>query len=80
MEVWRGDLTPRFETTRNWSQSLGGFHAGATDIAFDMALDVLTARALLDAAGLMAQREHLSASVLEAAYQLAALAASVAPL
>jgi len=78
-EAFPDGFAPRFETTRNWSQSLGGFHAGATDIAFDMALDVLTARALLDAAGLTAQREHLSASVLEAAYQLAALAASVAP-
>jgi len=78
-EAFPDGFAPRFETTRNWSQSLGGLRAGATDIAFDMALDVLTARALLDAAGLAAQREQLSASVLEAAYQLAALAASVAP-
>lgn len=72
-------FAPRFETTRNWSQSLGGNGAGASDITFDMALDALTARALLDAAGLTAQREHLSASLLETATQLAALAAAVAP-
>lgn len=72
-------FAPRFETTRNWSQSLGGFRAGATDIAFDMAIDALTARALLERAGLTAQREHLSASLLESAYQLASLAAAVAP-
>ena len=54
-------FAPRFETTRNWSQSLGGCSQGAADLTFDMALDALTARALLDAAGLAAQREHLSA-------------------
>ncbi len=78
-KVYPDGFAPRFETTRNWSQSLGGCSQGPADLTFDMALDTLTARALLDAAGLAAQREHLSASLLETAYQLAALAAAVAP-
>ncbi|MDP2370178.1 PD-(D/E)XK nuclease family protein [Rhodoferax sp.] len=78
-QAYPDGFAPRFETTRNWSQSLGSFGAGAADIAFDMASDALTARALLEGAGLAVHREHLSASLLEAAYQLAALAAAVAP-
>lgn len=77
--VYPDGFAPRFETTRNWSQALGGCSLGSADLSFDMALDTLTARALLDAAGLAAQREHLSAALLETAYQLAALAAAVAP-
>src|ERR1700752_4299489 len=30
-------FTPRFETTRNWARSIGGFVPEADDIAFDMA-------------------------------------------
>ena len=78
-QVYPDGFAPRFETTRNWSQSLGGIGAGGGDISFDMALDALTARALLEAAGLAAQPEHLSAPLLETATQLAGLAAAVAP-
>ena len=52
---------------------------GATDIAFDMALDTLTAAALLGAAGLRAQQDSLVGLLVQAAHQLAPLAAASAP-
>jgi len=55
MQVARGMWTthgtpgfaPRFETSRNWARSVGGFAPGMDDIAFDMARDLLTAQSLL---------------------------------
>ena len=56
--MWAGagapGFTPRFETTRNWARSAGGFAPGADDIAFDMARDLLTAQSLLARAGFAA--------------------------
>ncbi len=72
-------FAPRFETTQNWSRSLGGFTPAATDINFDAALDVLTARAMLERTGLGAQAEAATPLLLEAAQQLGALAAAVPP-
>jgi len=72
-------FAPRFETTLNWSRSLGGCAPAASDIAFDVALDVLTARALLERAGLGQQSDALATGLMEAAHQLAALAAAVPP-
>jgi ATP-dependent helicase/nuclease subunit B len=72
-------FTPRFETTLNWARSLGGVLQGAHDLRFDTAMDMLQAPALLDSAGLGAQAEALSARLVEAAHQLAPLAAAVAP-
>lgn len=52
---------------------------GATDIAFDMAQDTLTASALLRAAGLGAQQDALAGLLVQAAHQLGPLAAARAP-
>ena len=69
-------FSPQFQTTLNWSNSLGGFVPGATDIAFDMALDTLTAGALLRGAGLGSQQEVLQGLLVQAAHQLGPLAAA----
>jgi ATP-dependent helicase/nuclease subunit B len=64
-------FVPRFETTRNWARSAGGFLPTGYDIAFDMARDLVTAQALLSQAGFAAERFALAGRVVELAYQLA---------
>ena len=51
---------PRFETTRNWAHQLAVFVPEGQDLAGDVARDTLTARTLLDQAGLSAQRDVLA--------------------
>ncbi|MDZ4075506.1 MAG: PD-(D/E)XK nuclease family protein, partial [Hylemonella sp.] len=72
-------FAPRFETTQNWCRSLGGHQSAPTDVSFDAALDVLTAQALLEQAGLGARAQAATLLLLEAAQQLAPLAAAVPP-
>jgi ATP-dependent helicase/nuclease subunit B len=72
-------FAPRFETTRNWARSAGGFVPGADDIAFDMAHDLLTAQSLLSRAGFAASRIALAGRLVEIALQLAPLAAAEHP-
>lgn len=72
-------FAPRFETTMNWSAALGGARHGALDITFDMALDTLTAQAMLARAGLGAQQDALGGLLVQAAQQLGSLAAAHAP-
>lgn len=72
-------FSPRFETTRNWARQLAAFVPHGDDLAGDVARDTLTARALLDRAGLTAQRDMLAAPLQEAATQLAGVVAAVAP-
>jgi ATP-dependent helicase/nuclease subunit B len=72
-------FAPRFETTRNWARSAGGFVAGADDIAFDMARDLLTAQSLLARSGFGAARLALAGRLVEIALQLAPLAAAQRP-
>ena len=72
-------FAPRFESTLNWSQGLGGTALGPHDLRFDTAMDMLQAPDLLERAGLGAQREALSARLVEAAHQLAPLVAAVPP-
>lgn len=72
-------FAPQFETTQNWSASLGWPRPGATDIGFDMAQDTLTASSLLRAAGLGAQEDALAGLLVQAAHQLAPLAAACSP-
>ena len=72
-------FAPQFETTQNWSASMGWPRPGATDIAFDMAQDTLTASALLRAAGLGGQQDALAGLLVQAAHQLGPLAAACAP-
>lgn len=73
-------FAPRFETTRNWARSAGGFVPGVDDIAFDMARDLLTAQSLLSRAGLAASRIALAGRLVEIALQLAPLAAAEHPI
>lgn len=72
-------FAPRFETTQNWSRSLGGFTPAAADLTFDPALDVLSARAMLERTSFARQAEAAAPLLLEAAQQLGALAAAVPP-
>jgi ATP-dependent helicase/nuclease subunit B len=72
-------FAPRFETTLNWSKSLGGIALEPTDISFDLALDTLTAQSLLAQAGLAAQQDVLDGLLVQAVYQLGPLAAGCSP-
>jgi len=72
-------FAPQFETTLNWSTRMGGFAPGATDITFDMALDTLTATALLRGAGLGAQQDTLAGLLVQSAQQLGSLASASPP-
>jgi ATP-dependent helicase/nuclease subunit B len=74
------DLRPRFETTRNWARQLAAFVPQGDDLAGDVARDTLTARTLLDRAGLAAQRDVLAVPLQEAASPAGpAAVAAVAP-
>ena len=73
-------FAPRFETTLNWSRALGSHgQESAVDITFDVALDTLTAYALLARAGLGAQQDALAGLLVQAAHQLGPLAGACAP-
>ncbi|MEY4978656.1 MAG: hypothetical protein RLZZ352_926 [Pseudomonadota bacterium] len=74
---------PRFETSRNWAAGLQPFVANPGDLTLDMAPDSLTAAALLDQVGSArpegALRAVMVSRLIEAARQLAPLAAAVPP-
>lgn len=72
-------FAPRFETTQNWCHSLGGHSPAPTDYSGDAALDVLTARTLLEQAGLRERAELATPLLLDAARELASVAAAVPP-
>ena len=72
-------LLPRFETSTSWARRLRPFVPGATDLAFDAAMDLLTAQTFLQRAGLAAQAQWLAPRVREAALQLAPIAAAQPP-
>lgn len=72
-------FVPRFETTMNWTRSLGGFEPSGDDLRLDAARDVLTAASLVSRAGLGVYENVLSARVMEAAWSLARAGAAVAP-
>ncbi|OYQ41443.1 hypothetical protein CHU94_07815 [Rhodoferax sp. TH121] len=71
-------FSPRFETTQNWVTALGGRTLDAQDISMDPAVDILTAQALLAGSGAQGQ-ESLAPLLVQAAYQLAPLAAAAGP-
>jgi ATP-dependent helicase/nuclease subunit B len=71
-------FAPRFETTMNWSGT-AGFAPGPDDLAFDMGRDLLTARAMLERAGLGSRADLLAGRLVEAARQVAGVAAAVVP-
>ncbi len=72
-------FAPRFETTQNWCRSLGGPPPAPTDYSGDVALDALTARSLLEQAGLRERAELATPLLLDSARELAAVAAAVPP-
>ena len=72
-------FAPRFETTRNWATRAGWFTPGPHDLSFDHGRDLLTAAALLEGAGLAAQRALLAGPLVEQATQLGQIAASLPP-
>lgn len=76
-------FAPRFESTRNWAAGLAPFLPGPTDLGIDMARDTLIAGSLLDpVAGLRPGsplRAELVSRLVEAARQLAPLAAACPP-
>ena len=78
-QVAGAGFAPRFETTRNWASSTGGFLPTGYDIAFDMARDLVTAQSLLMQAGFGNERLALSGRVVDIAMQLAPLAAAELP-
>jgi len=82
-EMWAlhspAGFAPRFETTRNWARSAGGYAPGEDDLAFDMARDLITAQSLLRRVGLGAARGSLAGRLVDIALQLAPLAAAEHP-
>ena len=74
---------PRFETTRNWAHTVAPFVPGPTDLGVDMARDAVIAGSLIDGVGRArpdaALRPELVARLVEAARQLAPLAAARPP-
>jgi ATP-dependent helicase/nuclease subunit B len=71
-------FAPRFETTMTWAARTG-FTAGPDDLTKDMGRDLLTARALLERAGLSSHADLLAPRLVEAAWQVAPCVAAVAP-
>lgn len=70
---------PRFETTMNWTRSLGGFMPEADDLHLDCARDVLTASSLLSRAGVTGLHDVLASRLLESAWSLTRIAQAQAP-
>jgi len=77
---WQPDgFAPRFETTMNWAGRLGAPLPGPEDLAFDRGRDLLAARNWLERAGLAAHAGGLAPRLVDAAWQAAGVAASLAP-
>ena len=76
-------FVPRFETTMNWASGLGGtlgmFTPSGVDLRMDVSVDMLTAASLLGQAGLSTQQDALAGRLVEAAWSLSRVAASVLP-
>ncbi len=72
-------FSPRFETTRNWASGLQHWQPAAHDVQHDRAWDLMVARSLLARAGLASAGDAGVAKLLDAAYELASVAAAVPP-
>lgn len=76
-------FVPQFQTTQNWGGQVRGFAPQAHDISFEAARDVLTAASLIEQAALAgpdaAQRDLLAGRLVEAAHQIASVAAAIVP-
>jgi ATP-dependent helicase/nuclease subunit B len=71
-------FAPRFETTMSWARALP-FEPGPADLSLDMARDLPAARHWLERAGMAQRAQALAPQLVEAAWQLASLAAAVPP-
>lgn len=78
-QTFSDGFSPRFETTMSWSKALSVPAAGAADVRFDVALDVLTAHELLSGAGLSSHANALVAMLIQAVMHLAPIAAAHGP-
>lgn len=72
-------FAPRFVTTRSWARTLAAWVPASGDFTGEAARDALSARSLLERAGLGAERALLAAPLQEAASQLAPAVAAVPP-
>lgn len=75
-------FAPRFETTKTWARALGHAWAanpGTDDFRADAAMDTLTARSLLERAGLGQYQGELQPRLMQCSAALAPQAAAVAP-
>ena len=75
-------MAPRFETTRNWASGLQPFLPAPTDLSMDAARDTLMAGSMLDRVvprDEAALRRELTERLVEAARQLAPVAAALPP-
>lgn len=70
---------PRFETTQNWTLSLGSYTPALHDLRLDAAIDVLTAARLLAGAGLTEYAKLMAPRLMEATWELAKVVAAVPP-
>ena len=81
-EAWARQVpdgfAPRIETTGTWSDA-AWFEPGASDFTGEMARDLLVARDLLERAGLASHADLLAPRLVEAASELAGVAAAVEP-
>ena len=82
--AWRqgtvgASFVPRFETTQNWVSTRRARRCEALDIHRDAGMDLLTASELLARAGLKDQQDALALRLVEAAWNLAGVAAAVPP-
>ena len=78
-DVWATGFTPRWETTKSWSQRIGCFVQGSTDLRFDAAHDSLAAASYLGSAGLADKQAMLVPALVATAQQLGSVVAAVAP-
>lgn len=77
---FQAHFLPRFETTMNWTRSLGGFEPSGDDVRLDAARDVLTAASMLSRTGLAEHQNVLAGRLMEATWSLARVAAAVSPM
>jgi ATP-dependent helicase/nuclease subunit B len=76
---WPSGFAPRLETTQSWSQRVGHFVPGESDMCFEVALDSLRAASWLQRAGLGAQHAMLGSVLVQTAHQLGTVVAAVPP-
>ncbi len=79
MTQWSAGFTPRWETTKSWSQRVGCFVHSTGDVRFDMAYDSLQAADFLARAGLGNKQSMLLPALVAAAQQLGTAVAAIAP-